>query len=90
MQERREMSLKETMHRLNHLLTTITKDLGKVQRGNRTAAQRVRVGTVRLEKIGKIFRKESIAAEKGGRLRKKPVVPLKRRRGAASNVSRIV
>ena len=76
------MSLKETIHRLNHLLSAIIKDLGKVQKGNRTAAQRVRVGTVHLEKIGKAFRKESIAAEKGGRLRKKMSSSFKRRKGA--------
>ncbi len=58
------MSLSETMGKLEHLLTCLTKDLGKVARGNRAAAQRVRVGTIHLEKVGKQFRKESVAAEK--------------------------
>ena len=66
------MSLIETMNQLNALLLTVTKDLGKVHRGNKAAAQRVRVGTIHLEKIAKRFRKESVDAEKSGKLRKKP------------------
>ena len=58
------MALSETMGKLEHLLTRLTKDLVKVARGNRAAAQRVRVGTIHLEKVGKQFRKESVAAEK--------------------------
>lgn len=56
------MSLSETMGKLEDLLTGISRDLTKVERGNRAAAQRVRVGTLRLEKVGKQFRKESVAA----------------------------
>lgn len=66
-----EMSLAETMHQLNLLLASLSKDLGKVPRGNRAAAQRVRVGTIRFEKIAKRFRKESVMAEKSGKLRRK-------------------
>lgn len=58
------MSLNETMSKLENLLETMTKDLVKVAKGNRAAAQRVRVGTLRLEKVGKVFRKESVAAAK--------------------------
>jgi hypothetical protein len=65
------MSLERTMNQLQQLLTALSKDMGKVTRGNRTAAQRVRTGTVRLEKLGKLFRKESIRAEKTGKFRKK-------------------
>lgn len=79
------MSLKDTMNHLNHLLTTLTKDLGKVYRGNRTAAQRVRVGTIRLERLAKTFRKESVAAEKSGRLKRKPLSKLKRKKRWRSN-----
>ena len=64
------MSLTDTMGQLENLLADLTKDLGKVSRGNRSAAQRVRVGTIRLEKVGKAFRKQSVDAEKAGRLRK--------------------
>ncbi|MBF8263304.1 MAG: hctA [Parachlamydiales bacterium] len=67
------MSLRDTMNHLNHLLAAVTRDLAKVGSGNKAAAQRVRTGTVKLEKISKLFRKESVAAEKSGHLkRKKP------------------
>ncbi|MBX9745025.1 MAG: hypothetical protein K2X08_07455 [Chlamydiales bacterium] len=65
------MALYETMNQLNHLLISLTKDLAKAYRGNKTAAQRVRTGTIKLEKIAKIFRKESVTAEKGGKIKKK-------------------
>ncbi|MBI5272559.1 MAG: hypothetical protein HY861_01075 [Chlamydiia bacterium] len=63
------MTLKESMNQLNNLLAGLTRDLGKVHRGNKTAAQRVRVGTIKLEKIAKVFRKDSVAAEKSGRFK---------------------
>lgn len=65
------MALYETMNQLNHLLISLTKDLAKAYRGNKTAAQRVRTGTIKLEKIAKIFRKESVTAEKSGKVKKK-------------------
>lgn len=65
------MALSDTMNQLNHLITALAKDLTKVHRGNKTAAQRVRTGTIKLEKVGKQFRKESVHAEKAGRLKKK-------------------
>jgi hypothetical protein len=66
------MSLNDTMNKLDSLLTSVSKDLAKVNRGNKAAAQRVRVGTIKLEKIAKQFRKESVAAERGGKLKRKP------------------
>lgn len=72
------MALNETMGKLEHILVCVAKDLVKVGRGNRAAAQRVRVSTIHLEKIGKQFRKESVAAEKGGKLRKKKAKKRKR------------
>jgi hypothetical protein len=80
------MSLNETMNQLNHLLTDLIKDLAKASRGNKTAAQRVRTGTIHLEKVAKIFRKESVAAEKNGKFKKKgksekkPVKKVKKKR----------
>lgn len=68
------------MGKLEHLLVTLERDLGKVTRGNKSAAQRVRVGTLRLEKVGKQFRKESVAAEKMGKLRKPKKKAKKRKR----------
>jgi hypothetical protein len=58
------MALPETVTKLESLLASLTKDLVKVVKGNRTAAQRVRVGTLRLEKVGKLFRKESLSVNK--------------------------
>lgn len=66
------MSLAETMNQLNHLLVNLTKDLSKAHRGNKAAAQRVRTGTIKLERVAKVFRKESVTAEKSGRFKKKP------------------
>ncbi len=74
------MSLADTMNQLNALLLSVTKDLGKVHRGNKAAAQRVRVGTIKLEKIAKRFRKESVTAEKSGKLKKKPTSKKTKRR----------
>lgn len=65
------MALADTINHLNQLLHALIKDLTKVSRGNKTAAQRVRTGTIKLEKIAKLFRKESVHAEKSGRLKKK-------------------
>ena len=74
------MSLNDTMNQLNHLLMSLSKDLTKVQRGNKAAAQRVRVGTIKLEKIGRNFRKESVSAEKSGKFKKKKAAARKSRK----------
>ena len=74
------MTLKETMQQLDHLLSNVTKDLMKVHRGNQAAAQRVRVGTIKLERIAKQFRRESVAAEKGGKFRKLKLKAKKKKR----------
>ena len=58
------MALKDTSQGMKDLLGKMIKDLDKAVRGNKAAAQRVRVATVRLEKIGKLFRKESVLSEK--------------------------
>jgi hypothetical protein len=58
------MALKDTVKHLKDLLTTISHDLDKADNGNKAASQRVRTGTVRLEKIAKAYRKESIKNEK--------------------------
>lgn len=72
------MAFSETVGKLEHLLNSLTKDLLKVYKGNKSAAQRVRVGTIRLEKVGKLFRKESVDAEKSGKFRKKKIRKRKR------------
>lgn len=49
---------------MQELLELMLEDLEKAKRGNKTAAQRVRVLSVTLSKVAKEFRKESIALEK--------------------------
>ena len=45
------MSLNDTITKLESLLLSVVKDLEKVKRANKAAAQRVRVGTIRLERV---------------------------------------
>ncbi len=66
------MALKDTVKHLRDLLAHITQDLEKADNGNKAASQRVRTGTVRLEKIAKAYRKESIKSEKATKGQKKP------------------
>lgn len=65
------MSLRDTVSQLGQLLESISKDLVKANRGYKAAAQRVRTGTIRLEKLAKKYRKESINAEKASQNKKK-------------------
>jgi DNA-binding protein H-NS len=60
------MGLKETSNTLCKLLEECCKNLQKSANGNKAAAQRVRTGTIKLEKIAKLYRKESVAADKKG------------------------
>lgn len=66
------MSLKDTYKHLRELVGHITADLEKSENGNKAASQRVRTGTVKLEKVAKLFRKESIASEKKNKGVRKP------------------
>ena len=66
------MALKDTYKHLRDLLVGITHDLEKAEGGNKAASQRVRTGTVKLEKVAKLYRKESIKAEKLTKGTKKP------------------
>jgi hypothetical protein len=58
------MSFKDTTKHLRDLLVNISSDLEKTEGGNKAASQRVRTATVKLEKVAKAFRKESISNEK--------------------------
>lgn len=58
------MALKDTIKHMRELLQNISHDLEKADGGNKAASQRVRTGTVRLEKVAKHYRKESIKFEK--------------------------
>ena len=60
------MALNDTIKNVRNLLTNISHDLEKADKGNKAASQRVRTGTVKLEKIAKLYRKESIKNEKSG------------------------
>lgn len=60
------MSLHDTVKHMRELLASISVDLEKAAAGNKAASQRVRTGTIRLEKMAKVYRKESIHAEKTG------------------------
>lgn len=64
------MGLNDTTRQMRELLAGISVDLEKSAGGNKAAAQRVRTGTIRLEKVAKNYRKESIASEKQGGSRK--------------------
>lgn len=61
------MSLVDTVNQLEHYFTTLLKDLIKVRKGNKAAAQRVRTGTIKLEKTAYLYRKESILSEKSAK-----------------------
>lgn len=58
------MALKATTLHLKRILSDLHADLEKAERGNKSACQRVRTGTIHLAKISKIFRRESIAQQK--------------------------
>lgn len=66
------MAIKDTYKHLKDLLVAITHDLDKAEGGNKAASQRVRTGTVKLEKVAKLYRKESIKSEKQTKGTKKP------------------
>lgn len=65
------MALKDTCKNLRSLLECVQEDLGKAEAGNKAAAQRVRTCTIKLEKVAKLFRKESVKADKSGGGRRK-------------------
>lgn len=83
------MALKETIKHMKDLLVNITQDLEKADNGNKAASQRVRTGTVKLEKIAKHYRKDSIKAEKSTKGTKKPAkkAAAKHPKKAASKVA---
>lgn len=64
------MAIQMTIKNMKALLCAVTSDLDKAEKGNKAASQRVRTGTVKLEKIAKLYRKESISTEKRGDIKK--------------------
>lgn len=80
------MGLKETTTAMMKLLDDISKNLHKAGGGNKAASQRVRTGTIKMEKVAKLYRKESVAAEKksgGKRAPTKAKAPAKKAKKAA-------
>lgn len=74
----KDTSIGKTIHEMRELLTQITQDLEKSHNGNKAASQRVRTGTVKLEKVAKAYRKESIQHEKKTKGHKKPKAAAKK------------
>jgi hypothetical protein len=64
------MALKDTCKRMDSMLTCLTKDLAKAEKGNKAASQRVRTGSIKFAKLAKQYRKESVKCEKA--IGKKP------------------
>jgi hypothetical protein len=77
------MALKDTTKHLKDLLNNIVHDLEKADGGNKAASQRVRTGTVKLEKIAKLYRKESIKSEKTTKGTKRPAAKKAAKKAAA-------
>lgn len=65
------MALKETMGEMRRHLGELSQNLEKAAGGNRSAAQRVRTRSIEFARIAKLFRKESVDAEKKGK-KKRP------------------
>lgn len=77
------MSIKDTYKQLRDLLSNVVSDLEKSENGNKAASQRVRTGTVKLEKLAKLFRKESISFEKKNKGVKKPAKTAAKKAGVS-------
>jgi len=72
------MALKETISVMRQHLSELFHNLEKAAEGNRAAAQRVRTETIKFAKTAKIFRKESVDAEKGNKKIKNSAKTLKK------------
>lgn len=56
-----QVDMKETIAKLNDVMAVLQAELAKAAEGNKAAASRARKATLELEKLGKEFRKQSIA-----------------------------
>ena len=81
------MALKDTANKMTDLLESIQQNLQKAEKGNKAAAQRVHTESIKFEKIAKLYRKESIKAEKSG-LMKKSKLAAKTAKAAAKKPAR--
>ena len=72
------MALTETVKTMSSIIDQISVDLKKAtEKGNKTAAQRVRTNTIKFAKLSKIYRKESMSVEKRS-IKKKKLTKRKR------------
>lgn len=86
------MAIKETIKHMKDLLANITQDLEKADNGNKAASQRVRTGTVKLEKVAKVYRKDSIKTEKatkGTRKSAKKAAPKAKKAAPKAKVAKV-
>jgi len=72
------MTFDSVVKHIRTLLTELTVDLEKAAHGNKAASQRVRTGTIKLEKMAKQYRQISIKAEKSGTFKKVKKAPAKK------------
>jgi len=79
------MGLKETIKTMHSIIDRMVKDLKKSEKGNKAASQRARTGSIKLAKVAKSFRKESVIEEKK---RKKKKAVKKPSKGKKSKVKR--
>ena len=56
-----KIDMKETIAKINEVMAVLEAELAKAAEGNKAAAARARKATLELEKLGKEFRKQSIA-----------------------------
>ncbi len=54
-------NMKETIAKISEVMAVLQAELAKAAEGNKAAAARARKATLELEKLGKEFRKQSIA-----------------------------
>ncbi len=74
------MSLKVTEKKVRDLLEEMLIDLTKAEKGNKTAAQRVRTKSIAFAKLAKEYRKLSVGSEKKKKPAKKSTATSKTRR----------
>lgn len=57
------MAFQKTTETLVELCEAVLHDIPKALKGNKSAGQRIRTGTIKIAKISKVWRKESLEQE---------------------------
>ncbi|MCB1075625.1 MAG: hypothetical protein KDK59_08845 [Simkania sp.] len=81
------MALKDTVKKMHTMLEEMVGDLKKAERGIKAASQRVRTGTIKFAKLAKLYRKESMIAERGGKKTAKKKTPQKKTKTVAKKAA---